>query len=187
MIQHSSTTRAVLLAAVVPATAHRVLHEATSLAAALNADVVAVHVDPSRYVIGRHLDGTVDSVPIDPDADDAPDPHALDTLRQVTDAHTVDGRPVTLWPTAGYPPAEIAHLAAHLNARIIIVGTRRPGLAHHVVEFFTGSVAAHLTHRQTRPVLIVPISPGSFADPAPWENPAHPTTAPTTDRTTTEQ
>lgn len=187
MTQHSSTTRAVLLAAVVPATANRVLHEATALGAALDADVVAVHVDSSRHVTARHPDGTVDSAPIDPDADDTPDPHALDTLRRIIDAHTVHGRAVTLWPTAGYPPAEIAHLATHLGARIIVVGTRRPGLAHHVAEFFTGSVAAHLTHRQTRPVLVVPISPGSFADPAPWENPPHPTHSPATDPATTGQ
>ncbi len=162
-------TRGVLVAAVVADTALRVLHEATALAAALGTDVLAVYVDPSRRVVARHPDGTVDSVPIDPDADDEPDPRAADALRRVVDTQTPSSAAVTLWATAGDPAEEIARLAEHVHARMIVVGTRKPGLAHQVAEFFAGSVAAHLAHQQSRPVLVVPTHPGTFQDPAPWD------------------
>lgn len=162
-------TRGVLVAAVVSGTAPRVLHEATDLAAALGTDVLAVYVDPSRRVVARHPDGTVDSVPIDPDADAEPDTRAADALRRLVDGQAGSGAAVTMVTTAGDPAEEIARLAEHVHARMIVVGTRKPGLAHQVAEFFAGSVAAHLAHQQSRPVLVVPTHPGTFQDPAPWE------------------
>ena len=162
--------RHVLVAAVVTGTAPRVLREATDLAAALGTEVLAVWVDPSRRVVARHPDGTVDSVPIDPDADDEPDTRVAGALQRVVDTGTPSGAAVTLWTTAGDPAEEIARLAEHVHARLIVVGTRKPGLAHHVAEFFTGSVAAHLAHQQSRPVLVIPTHPGSFEEPAPWES-----------------
>lgn len=162
-------SRGVLVAAVVADTAPLVLREATDLAAALGTEVLAVHVDPSRRVVARHPDGTVDSVPIDPDADDQPDTRAADTLRQLVESRADSSATVTLVTTAGDPAEEIARLAEHVHARMIVVGTRKPGLAHHVAEFFTGSVAAQLAHQQPRPVLVIPTTPGSFKDPAPWD------------------
>jgi nucleotide-binding universal stress UspA family protein len=40
---------------------------------------------------------------------------------------------------------------------MIIVGSRRGGLRSTMHEFFGGSVAAHLAHRQPRPVVVVPL------------------------------
>jgi len=162
-------SRGVLVAAVVADTAPLVLREATALAAALGTDVLAVHVDPSRRVVARHPDGTVDSVPIDPDADDQPDTRAADALHRIVDTQAHSTAAVTLVTTAGDPAEEIARLAEHVHARMIVVGTRKPGLAHQVAEFFSGSVAAHLAHQQSRPVLVVPTHPGSFENPAPWD------------------
>lgn len=165
----SPRPRGVLVAAISGNTAPLVLREATDLAAALSTDVLAVHVDPSRRVVARHPDGTVDSVPIDPDADDQPDTRAADALRRVVDHLPHSSATVTLVTTAGDPAEEIARLAEHFHARLIVVGTREPGLAHHLAEFFTGSVAARLAHQQPRPVLVIPFTPGSFEDPAPWD------------------
>lgn len=38
-----------------------------------------------------------------------------------------------------------------------MVGTRSRGLGESIREFFTGSVAARLSHRQSRPILVVPL------------------------------
>ena len=38
-----------------------------------------------------------------------------------------------------------------------MVGTRRRGFGESVREFLTGSVAARLAHRQSRPILVVPL------------------------------
>lgn len=162
--------RRVLVAAVVPDTAQVVLREAISLATALGLDVVAVHVDASRVVTARHLDGTVDSTPVDSDSYEELGPRALDDLRRLVNETAQTDTTVTVLGVPGAPAEEIARLAERLNATLIVVGTRKPGLAHHVAEFFTGSVAVHLAHRQTRPVLVVPTRPGSFVQPAPWDS-----------------
>ncbi len=60
----------------------------------------------------------------------------------------------------GDPASALSGLADTLDAPLIVVGTRRRGLGESVREFFTGSVAARLTHRQQRPVLVVPAPPG---------------------------
>jgi hypothetical protein len=39
-----------------------------------------------------------------------------------------------------------------------------------VREFFAGSVALHLSHRQARPVVVVPLAPVSRAQALPWED-----------------
>lgn len=161
--------RGVLVAAVVAETAPVVLRAAVGLATDLGVDVVAVHVDASRVVVARHPDGTVDSAPVDPDSYDDPEAPARDQLRRLVASAAGPGAAVTLVETVGNPATEIARLAERLDARMIVVGTREPGLAHHVAEFFTGSVAVHLAHRQSRPLLVVPMSPGSFEVPAPWE------------------
>jgi len=49
------------------------------------------------------------------------------------------------------------HLAEQVDARLLVVGTRKRGFGESIREFFTGSVAARLAHRQTRPILVVPI------------------------------
>ena len=63
---------------------------------------------------------------------------------------------------------------------MIIVGSRRGGLRVSMHEFFGGSVAAHLAHRQSRPVVVIPLSPVPAGGRLPWEgggaamDPAHP-------------
>jgi hypothetical protein len=37
-------------------------------------------------------------------------------------------------------------------------------------EFFGGSVAVHLAHRQHRPVVVIPLAPVAFRDELPWES-----------------
>ena len=58
-------------------------------------------------------------------------------------------------------PGTLAHalgrLAEVLDAEMIIVGSRRGGLRSSLHEFLGGSVAAHLAHRQLRPVVVVPL------------------------------
>jgi nucleotide-binding universal stress UspA family protein len=49
------------------------------------------------------------------------------------------------------------HLADQVDARLLVVGTRKRGLGESIREFFTGSVAARLAHRQQRPILVIPL------------------------------
>lgn len=163
-IPPAAPRQGVLLAAVVTPTAHVVLREASAVAAAMGLDVVALHVDASRQVIARHPDGTVDSAPLDPDADDEPDRHALGVLRALVDAVGDEGFSVSLIEGAGNPAEEIALLAEHLDARMIAVGTREQGLARGLAKRLTGSVAVHLAHHQHRSVLVVPLAARGAGD-----------------------
>ncbi|MEA9984217.1 MULTISPECIES: hypothetical protein [Subtercola] len=49
-----------------------------------------------------------------------------------------------------------------------MVGTRRASGRSTVGEFLNGSVAAHLAHRQHRPVIVIPVAPVASDDALPW-------------------
>jgi nucleotide-binding universal stress UspA family protein len=68
---------------------------------------------------------------------------------------------------AGDTAQSLGELAERLDARAIVVGTRRPGFRAGLEKFFTGSVAVRLAHRQKRPVIVIPVEP--HAESAPWE------------------
>ena len=57
-------------------------------------------------------------------------------------------------------------LASEVNAPMIIVGTPERGFGHRVTELLNGSVAAWLTHHQSRPVLVVPFRMAAHQDTA---------------------
>jgi nucleotide-binding universal stress UspA family protein len=132
---------------------------------------VCVTLDPSRYKVSELPDGSMTSLPFDPDlpelADEAFDPRLRAHLAKV-----LDGRGV-LWSTralAGEPARALGHLGDTLGAAMIVVGTRETTTRRGVQSFFTGSVAVHLAHRQHRPVVIIPLAPVPFDDALPWED-----------------
>ncbi|WP_246149977.1 universal stress protein [Agromyces intestinalis] len=162
---------------VVGVTSHQpdvVVRQAASLAAALHARLVCAAVDPGHYVVEEHPDGSVHSLAVDPDAGDLEpadgalfDPDLLSRLHALLDPLDLTWEPRAL---AGDPTRALAHLAEAIDAAMIVVGTREPGVRGTLREFFSGSVAAHLAHRQHRPVLVVPIAPVGFADDVPWDS-----------------
>lgn len=79
---------------------------------------------------------------------------------------------VTFRSLAGDVGAALARLAEVLGAEMIVVGSRAGGVRASMHDFFRGSVAAHLTHRQSRPVVVVPVNPTPVGTAAPWEEPA---------------
>ncbi len=64
--------------------------------------------------------------------------------------------PWTLRILAGDPAKALGRIAAELDARLLVVGTRGRGVERALEEWLGGSVAAHLTHDQVRPVVVVP-------------------------------
>ncbi|MFT4229168.1 MAG: universal stress protein [Microbacterium sp.] len=145
-----------VIVAVVPGLPTRVLKEAAQYAQLTKAPLVVVNVDVTRFVTYEDPDGYVHSAPIDlhvtPGMDD------LDAVRAEA-AAVLEGRDL-VWGVqqlVGDPALAIKHLAERIDARLIVVGTRRRGLGESIREFFTGSVAARLAHRQHRPILVVPL------------------------------
>jgi nucleotide-binding universal stress UspA family protein len=72
---------------------------------------------------------------------------------------------------AGAVAHALGRLAEVMHADMIIVGSRRPGVRSSLREFLKGSVAAHLAHRQHRPVVVIPLYPTPAEDQLPWERP----------------
>lgn len=160
----------VILVAIEPGQSDAVLQEACALAIGLGCDLVCAHVDLGRYPVEEHPDGTVDSLPFDPDlaelGEETFDPRLAEHVRAVLDTSMV---PYTLRALAGDPARALGHLADTVNARLIVVGTHRLGLRRGMREFFNGSVAVHLAHRQHRPVVVVPLTPVGDDHALPWE------------------
>ncbi len=150
--------RAVIVG-IIPDQPPRVLKEAARYAALFGAPLILAHVDVTRFVTYEDPDGYVHSAPIDLDI-----ATGAAQLRAVTEAAaSILGEPGSNgvdWSVrqlVGDPALAIKHLAEDSQARLIVVGTRRRGFGESVREFFTGSVAARLAHRQSRPVLVVPL------------------------------
>ncbi|MGR0221282.1 universal stress protein [Agromyces sp. ZXT2-6] len=179
-----------LVVGVMAAQPDAVATQAAALAAQLGTRLVCATVDAGRYVVEERPDGGIRSAPFDPDLADA-DAAFADAD---ADAGTANGADAAVdrvdpelearlhalldptgvaWETralAGDPARALARLAETLDAMMIVVGTREGGLRGTLHELFNGSVAAHLAHRQHRPVVVIPLSPVGLGAALPWES-----------------
>ena len=148
-----------VLMGVVPGQPLAVAHRAAELAFSLDVKLVCAYVDVTTY-LAEEPDGRAEARPIDPDGidDDIEGISAgiREHLREALDAGGVRWSFVTL---AGDPARALGRLAESTDASVIVVGTRERGLGARFEELLVGSVAVHLTHRQHRPVLVVPLAP----------------------------
>jgi nucleotide-binding universal stress UspA family protein len=135
-----------------------VLREAVRLARQFKAVLVCANVEAGSYIVAEHPDGSVESRPIDPDQ---PDWNAAvfngGLAHRIHEVADQEGVRVEFRELAGDIAHALGRLAEVLNAEMIIVGSRRGGLRSTLHDFFGGSVAAHLAHRQPRPVVVVPL------------------------------
>ncbi len=145
---------------VVPRQPAAVVRTAATFAERFGAELVCATVDTSRFTLAHAVDGPDVTMPIDPDVL-GPAPTTFDPDLEVTLAVALEGRPVrwSVRALAGSASQELARLADDLDAAMIVVGTREAGLRGSLHEFFNGSVAVQLAHRQHRPVVVVPLAP----------------------------
>jgi nucleotide-binding universal stress UspA family protein len=164
----ADSTKTVIVG-VMPRQSDTVLLRAADFAAALDAELVCAAVDRSRYTVGENVDGSVVALPFDPDLPELGDEEFDAQLARHIE-EVLKGKPVrwSLRALAGEPVRALAHLADTLNAEMIVVGTR-DGARSSIQEFFGGSLAVHLAHRQRRPVMVVPVSPTPRGEKLPWE------------------
>ncbi|MEJ1089488.1 universal stress protein [Microbacterium sp. Mu-80] len=152
--QNAALQKAVIVGLQPGQPAH-VLEEALRYAKLLGSPLVVVHVDVTRFVTYEDPDGYVHSAPIDLNLD-----AGVAEFEDVQEAAEQQLKTTDIVWTArqlvGDPALAIKQLAEKLDAQLIVVGTRKRGLGESIREFFTGSVAARLAHRQYRSVLVVP-------------------------------
>jgi nucleotide-binding universal stress UspA family protein len=154
-----------LLVGVVPGQHPEVLQTAAALAQKLSAPLLCAYVDEASYLVEWDPSRSAHRLSLHPDKDD-------DDIRSLTnDLKTAIGSAVrstspewTLRTLAGDPARALGRLAAEVNAPMIIVGTPERGFGHRITELLNGSVAAWLTHHQSRPVLVVPFKMAAHED-----------------------
>nr|WP_314844649.1 universal stress protein [uncultured Microbacterium sp.] len=152
----NATLQKAVIVGMQPGQPTRVLTEASRYARLMRVPLVVAHVDVTRFVTFEDPDGYVHSAPIDVNFDAGT---AEFEAVQAEAASALDGTGIT-WTArqlVGDPALAIKQLANRLDAQLIVVGTRKRGIGESIREFFTGSVAARLAHRQHRPVLVVPL------------------------------
>jgi nucleotide-binding universal stress UspA family protein len=148
--------RGAVVVGVIPGQSSRVLREGARYAKLFQAPLAVVHVDVTRFVTYEDPDGYVHSAPIDMNI--ATGESELTMVQDAAAAALADaGVDWTVRQLVGDPAMAIKHFADHIDARLIVVGTRKRGLGESIREFFTGSVGARLAHRQHRPILVVPL------------------------------
>jgi nucleotide-binding universal stress UspA family protein len=147
-----------------------VLRHAARFARTFQAALVCAHVDPGRYVVEELPDGSVASLPLDPDLPELKDTDFDQGLvAQVRAAVADESVELSFRELAGDVAYALTRLADILDVEMIIVGSRRGGVRAGLRQFLTGSVAAHLAHRQPRPVVVIPVAPVAEGKPLPWE------------------
>jgi nucleotide-binding universal stress UspA family protein len=155
---------------VAPGQPAHVVQQAAHFAEKFGTELVCAHVNQGRIAVSEDDDGTVKSVSIDPDFSDAAeevfDEKLASGLAHVLAETTVPWRTVVL---AGEVSTALAHLAHHLDASMIVIGTHEHSVGGSIQEFFNRSVATHLAHRQNRPVVVVPARSPELTSPLPWK------------------
>ncbi|GAA3036352.1 universal stress protein [Microbacterium dextranolyticum] len=155
---------------VVPDQPDRVVREAARYARLFGAPLVVVHVDITRFVTYEDPDGYIHSAPIDLDISTG-DAQLAAVRAAVASVLGEPGSGDVDWSVrqlVGDPALALKQLADRSHARLIVVGTRRRGFGESLREFFTGSVAARLAHRQSRPILVVPLEEPAHDDEDLW-------------------
>jgi nucleotide-binding universal stress UspA family protein len=147
--------RSHVVVGVYPGQADGVVLQAAVFAARFDAELVCAWADPGR--------------PAGPTPPQSAlfDPYLSAHLQRILGGHDIS------WSTRrldGDPARALGHLAETLRAAMIVVGTRDGTVRGTLQEFFAGSIAMTLAHRQNRPVVVIPLAPISFDDDGPWES-----------------
>ncbi|GAA3751685.1 hypothetical protein GCM10022240_01050 [Microbacterium kribbense] len=145
-----------VIVGVVPGEPARVVREAARFAKALAVPLIVANVDVTRFVAYEDPAGAVQTSPIDLSVAGREE-EVAQIRREVAAALEGCGVAWSLQQFVGDPAMAIKRLAEEVDACMIVIGTRKRGLGESIREFFTGSVAVRLAHRQPRPVLVVPI------------------------------
>ena len=154
-----------LLVGVVPGQHPEVLQTAATLAQGLSAPLLCAYVDEASYLVEWDPARSAHRLSLHPDKDDDDIRSLTNNLKSAIGSAIPGASPEwTLRTLAGDPARALGRLAAEVNAPMIIVGTPEKGFGHRITELLNGSVAAWLTHHQSRPVLVVPFRMAAHED-----------------------
>lgn len=157
MASERNSSPAPLIVGVHPGQHPEVLQTAAALAHRLAAPLICAYVDEASYLVDWDPARSTHRLSLHPDADETAIRAVTQELQSTIEA-AFHGREIdwALRTLGGDPARALGRLAADSNAEMLIVGTPERGLGHRLAAALNGSVAAWLSHHQSRPVLIVP-------------------------------
>src|SRR6187200_731713 len=128
MAEHQAERR--ILVGVTYGQPDTVLRNAAHFARVFGASLVCAHVDPGRYVVEERPDGSVVSLPLDPELPELKDTDFDEGLvAQVRAAVADDSIDVSFRELAGDVAYALTRLADICDVELIIVGSRRQAVA----------------------------------------------------------
>ncbi|MEF9873920.1 universal stress protein [Glutamicibacter sp.] len=130
---------------------------AGSLARGLDARLVCIHADSGRLITDKLSEGDLLA---------SASPVSEELAWEITSVIT--GVELESYTVAGDPAKVLAAVAEQLDAQMIVVGTRRPGIRSKMAQLMDGSIAVALAHKQHRPVLVIPQQPAQENE-LPWD------------------
>lgn len=145
-----------ILVGIKPGMPPAVISVAEEQASGFGCDVVFAYVELNSALIELDPEGVRTSESLDPDVDDEMASIVRELRQTLADAFHDSPVRWSLRTLGGDPASALSRLAVEVDARVIVVGSRHPGIIHRVEELFSKSVAASLITGQTRPVLVVP-------------------------------
>jgi nucleotide-binding universal stress UspA family protein len=147
-----------VLAGVCPGQPLPVLQEAARLASALGRPLLCAYVTADSYLTEWDRASVRDDASLHPGPLDEEDrQHTLDLARAIDTVAAEADADWTLRVLGGDPPHALMRLAEEVDARLIVVGTRRRGPAHAMENWLAGAVATRIAHDQARTVAVVPV------------------------------
>lgn len=139
-----------------------VLEEAVRLATELGRPLLCGYVAEDSYLTEWDRPGDVAEESLHPTEVGAGEGDAVLELSAAIEAtleKTGQSPPDwTLRLLAGDAAKALGRVAAEVDARLIVVGTRRRGLSSALEDWLAGSVGGRLAHDQPRPVVVVPVT-----------------------------
>ena len=170
MAEHAGIQKPPVVVGVAPGQPARVVVQAARFAAEFDTTLICAHVNPGRFVVSEAADGSVSSLPIDPDFADSREEEFDRELAETLDSILVDTH--VEWSSrvlVGDIPVALGHLADTVNAAMIVVGTHEKSVGGGIQEFFNRSIGVQLAHRQLRPVVVVPARAPGAEQKLPWD------------------
>lgn len=151
----ASAYQGAVIVGLIPGQNARVVREAAEHATLYGVPLVGVYVDTTRFVTYEEPGGSVHSAALDLSVE-ARRADYENVVAETSASLEGTGMTCVVRELVGDPAFAIRDLADDLHAKLIVIGTRKPGIGETLREFITGSVAARLARRQKRSILVIP-------------------------------
>lgn len=155
-----------IVVGVVDERSRTVISTAAQYAKAFHATLTCVYVESTMLALGETPQGSLYAAGLAAEIDE---PFFPDDLMKVIEEGV--GETGVTWkavPRRGTPTVELHEVAEDVDALMFVLGTRKPGLRDSMREFINGSVATQLSHKQVRPIVVVPLCVVGHDDDLPW-------------------